>query len=43
MHVNNSTYTLFAFGAVNGWLLCLLYGLVTGKARRKRKRTRRLK
>ena len=37
------TFTLFLFGAVNGWLLCLLWGAVTGKARRKRKRTRRLK
>ena len=37
------TFTLFAFGAVNGWLLCLLYRVVTGKSRRKRKRTRRVK
>ena len=37
------TFTLFLFGAVNGWLLCLLWGAVTGKARRKRKRKGREK
>ena len=32
--------TLFLLGVVNGWLLCLLYGVITGKARRRRKRRR---
>ena len=32
------TFTLFLFGAVNGWMLCMLWGAVTGKAKRKRKR-----